>query len=86
MRAGVYIVKGYHHIFILHMVYTLDSVLGAYRGQIRAGSTPYWYTMWFRTSNLLLEAYEIVNWSEMGKAVPELASFKEKFQETFTIC
>jgi len=34
----------------------------------------------------VLEVYEIVNWSEMGKAIPELTSFKEKLQATFTIC
>lgn len=85
MKAGAYIVKGYHHIFILHMVYTLDSIFGAYREQIRAGSTLLLcYVVWY--VKLLLEAYEIVNWSKMGKAISELASFKEKLQETFTIC
>lgn len=67
MRAGAYIVKGYHHIFILHMVYTLDSVLGAHREQIRAGSTPYRYTMWFRTSNCYLRPVKLLTGQKWEK-------------------
>ena len=38
--------------------------------QIRASSAPLWvyYVVWY--IKLLLEVYETVNWSEMGKAIP----------------
>lgn len=44
--AGVgSIIKCHHYILILHMGYTRGWHIGAYIEQIRAGSTPYRYTM-----------------------------------------
>lgn len=60
-------VKCRHHRCILHTVHTLDGILGAYIEQIRAGSTPYWYTMWFGTSNRYLRSMKLLTGQKWEK-------------------
>lgn len=48
--------------------------------QVSIGTLSVWYI------KLLLEVYDTVNWSEMGKAIPLIASLKEKLGEPFIIC